>query len=132
MLDIGDGGGGRQGRNVLGGELLPCSLNPVTGYFRDGCCNTDSTDIGLHVVCCRVTQDFLEFSRARGNDLSTPVPEYAFPGLRDGDQWCLCAARWVEAWRAGAAPKVVLAATHERALELIPLALLQEFAIDLH
>lgn len=131
MLDIGDGGG-RRARNVLGGELLPCSLNPVTGYFRDGCCHTDASDLGLHVVCCRVTADFLEFSRSRGNDLSTPMPDFAFPGLQPGDQWCLCAARWVEAWRAGKAPRVVLAATHEKALELIPLPLLQEFASDPH
>ena len=133
MLDPGDaGGGGRQARNVLGGTLLPCSLNPVTGYFRDGCCNTDATDVGLHIVCCRVTAEFLEFSKSRGNDLSTPMPEFGFSGLKPGDQWCLCAARWVEALRADAAPKVVLGATHERTLELIPLPLLQEHSLDLH
>lgn len=131
MLDMGEGGG-RRARNVLGGDLQPCSLNPVTGYFRDGCCNTDASDLGLHVVCCKVTADFLEFSKSRGNDLSTPMPEYGFAGLSPGDQWCLCAARWVEAWRAGMAPKVVLGATHERALEVIPLPLLQEFASDMH
>jgi uncharacterized protein (DUF2237 family) len=102
--------------NVLGGVLLPCSMTPLTGFFRDGCCNTDESDIGLHTVCAEMTEDFLEFSRATGNDLSTPCPEYGFPGLRPGDRWCLCAARWEEARLAGYAPKVVLAATHEATL----------------
>ena len=115
--------------NVLGGELKTCSLQPLTGWYRDGCCNTGRGDHGLHLVCARVTQDFLEFSRSRGNDLITPRPEWRFAGLRPGDRWCLCAARWLEAWRAGVAPPVVLEATHEAALETIPLELLQSFAV---
>ena len=95
-------------RNVLGTELEPCSLDPVTGFFRDGCCNTDEHDRGLHVVCTRVTAEFLEFSRSRGNDLVTPRLEFKFPGLKPGDQWCLCAMRWKEAFEAGLAPPVVL------------------------
>ena len=129
MLDMGDGGG-RSARNVLGTDLLPCSLDPVTGFFRDGCCHTDATDLGRHIICCRVTEAFLQFSAQQGNDLITPVPEYGFPGLKPGDQWCVCAARWIQAWRQNAAPGVVLAATHESALELIPLAVLQKFALD--
>ena len=108
-------------RNVLGRSLQPCSMEPVTGFFRDGCCRTCDEDAGSHTVCIRVTQAFLEFSRARGNDLSTPLPFYGFPGLKPGDQWCLCAARWREALDAGCAPEVVLEATHERALEVCPL-----------
>lgn len=103
-------------RNVLGGVLLPCSMAPLTGWFRDGCCNTDANDAGLHTVCVEMTADFLAFSRERGNDLSTPRPEYGFPGLKPGDRWCLCAARWEEARQAGKAPRVVLAATHEATL----------------
>ncbi len=103
-------------RNVLGGPLLSCSLAPRTGWFRDGCCRTDPRDGGSHTVCARVTADFLAFSAARGNDLSTPRPELGFPGLQPGDQWCLCAPRWAEAFRAGKAPQVVLAATEESAL----------------
>lgn len=103
-------------RNVLGGVLLPCSMAPLTGWFRDGCCNTDANDAGLHTVCVEMTADFLAFSRERGNDLSTPQPEYGFPGLKPGDRWCLCAARWEEARQAGKAPRVVLAATHEATL----------------
>ena len=106
-------------RNVLGTELEPCSLDPVTGFFRDGCCNTDEHDRGLHVVCTRVTAEFLEFSRSRGNDLVTPRLEFNFPGLKPGDQWCLCAMRWKEAFEAGLAPPVVLQATHERALDVV-------------
>ena len=98
--------------NVLGEELASCSEEPLTGYFRDGCCNTEAGDVGSHTVCTRVTADFLEFSRAAGNDLSTPRPEFGFAGLRPGDQWCLCAARWQEALDAGKAPLVVLQATH--------------------
>jgi uncharacterized protein (DUF2237 family) len=107
--------------NVLGTELEPCSLDPLTGFFRDGCCNTDPHDRGLHVVCARMTTEFLEFSRARGNDLVTPRPEFSFPGLKPGDQWCLCAMRWKESFEAGVAPPVVLQATHERALDVATL-----------
>jgi len=107
-------------RNVLGGPLLACSYDPLTGFTRSGCCETGPDDVGRHVVCARVTADFLAFSAARGNDLSTPRPEWRFRGLKPGDRWCLCAARWLEANRAGVAPPVVLEATHEAALEIIP------------
>jgi uncharacterized protein (DUF2237 family) len=117
--------------NVLGEPLVPCSEQPLTGFFRDGCCNTAPEDLGLHVVCVRVTGDFLAFSKARGNDLSTPMPEFGFPGLKPGDQWCLCAARWQEALEAGAAPKVVLTATHAAALKVVKLADLKRYALDL-
>ncbi|WP_372828244.1 DUF2237 family protein [Polaromonas sp.] len=105
--------------NVLGTELVPCSYDPLTGYFRDGCCNTDESDLGSHLVCVRVTADFLAFTAERGNDLSTPRPEYRFAGLRPGDRWCLCANRWREALEAGFAPPVVLESTHIRALEFV-------------
>ena len=117
--------------NVLGEELASCSENPLTGYYRDGCCNTESADQGSHTVCVRVTTEFLEFSRARGNDLSTPHAEFGFPGLRHGDQWCLCAARWKEAMVAGAAPMVVLQATHAASLRIVKLADLKRHAVDL-
>jgi uncharacterized protein (DUF2237 family) len=117
--------------NVLGEPLVPCSENPLTGFFRDGCCNTSPEDMGRHVVCIKVTREFLEFSRSRGNDLSTPLPEYGFPGLRPGDQWCLCAPRWQEALEAGAAPRVVLQATHAAALRIVQLADLKKYALDL-
>jgi len=117
--------------NVLGEPLVPCSVDPVTGFFRDGCCNTSAEDFGLHTVCVRVTAEFLEFSRSRGNDLTTPHTEFGFPGLRPGDQWCLCAARWQEALDAGAAPRVVLQATHAATLRVVKLANLKEYAIDL-
>lgn len=107
--------------NVLGGDLVPCGLEPVTGFFRDGCCRTGPGDVGLHVVCAVVTSDFLQFSLARGNDLITPAPHYGFPGLRPGDRWCLCAARWKEALEAGVAPPVVLEATHFSALAYVSL-----------
>jgi uncharacterized protein len=116
--------------NVLGQPLQPCSMDPLTGYFRDGCCRTDASDRGLHVVCVVVSAEFLEFSRARGNDLSTPQPEYGFPGLQPGDRWCLCAARWLEAWQAGMAPFVVLEATHLNALGVVDLEQLRLFAIE--
>jgi uncharacterized protein (DUF2237 family) len=106
-------------RNVVGGELLPCSADPVTGFYRDGCCATGSDDIGSHTVCAVVTAAFLEFSAGVGNDLSTPRPEWGFPGLSPGDRWCVCAARWLEAREAGCAPAVVLGATHERALDVV-------------
>ncbi|MGL6278458.1 MAG: DUF2237 family protein [Gaiella sp.] len=107
--------------NVVGGDLLPCSVAPLTGFFRDGCCATGPEDVGSHTVCVVTTDAFLEFSVAAGNDLSTPRPEWGFPGLRPGDRWCVCAARWLEAHRAGVAPPVVLAATHRRALEIVPI-----------
>jgi uncharacterized protein (DUF2237 family) len=119
-----------QPRNVLGGPLLPCSVAPLTGFFRDGCCNTGPGDLGLHVVCAEMTTEFLAFSRARGNDLSTPRPEFGFAGLRPGDRWCLCAARWEEARLAGLAPPVLLEATHAIALEVVELAHLQAHAVD--
>lgn len=115
-------------RNVLGGTLVPCSMDPLTGWYRDGCCNTDDADRGLHTVCAVMTAEFLAFTRARGNDLSTPVPEYDFPGLKPGDRWCLCVTRWVEAFNAGQAPPVVLEATHLHALEFVPLETLQAYA----
>lgn len=117
--------------NVLGEPLAPCSEEPLTGFFRDGCCNTAPEDLGRHVVCCRVTADFLAFSKSRGNDLSTPHPEFGFPGLQPGDQWCLCAARWQEALEAGMAPRVVLQATHAAALKVVKLADLKKHALDL-
>ena len=121
----------RDRRNVLGEPLAPCSTAPLTGFFRNGCCDTGPEDSGLHVICAQVTAEFLEFSRRRGNDLITAVPAFRFPGLKPGDRWCLCAARWREALRAGVAPPVVLAATHERALELVTLDELKRHAIDL-
>jgi uncharacterized protein (DUF2237 family) len=121
----------RAARNVLGERLEICSLKPMTGFFRDGCCDTSRKDIGSHTVCVVVTAPFLEFSKSRGNDLSTPVPEFAFPGLREGDRWCLCAPRWQEAFEAGQAPRVVLRATHEGALDHCALADLKRFAVDL-
>ncbi|WP_027467971.1 DUF2237 family protein [Deefgea rivuli] len=116
--------------NVLGQELKPCSFDPLTGFFRDGCCRTDETDIGEHIVCVVLSTKFLSFSQQRGNDLSTPRPEYGFAGLKAGDQWCLCATRWLEALQAGAAPQIVLAATHENILDLISLETLVEYGID--
>jgi uncharacterized protein len=116
--------------NVLGGPLLACSYAPLTGFFRTGCCETSAEDVGRHVVCIKATREFLEFSRSAGNDLSTPRPQFRFAGLKPGDRWCLCAARWLEAYRAGVAPGVVLAATHRAALEIVPLELLREYALE--
>ena len=116
-------------KNVLGTDLQDCSLDPVTGFYRDGCCNTGSEDGGVHVICVRVTDDFLAFSKAQGNDLSTPMPAYGFQGLRDGDQWCLCAARWKDAFDAGMAPGLVLEATHAAMLEWATLAELKTHAV---
>lgn len=116
--------------NVLGQPLQPCSFDPLTGFFRDGCCHTGPGDHGLHTVCTQVTAEFLRFSQAAGNDLSTPVPDYHFPGLKPGDQWCLCVTRWQEALAAGCAPQVVLAATHLSALEFVALEDLQRHALD--
>ena len=118
--------------NVLGEPLEGCSEEPMTGFFRDGCCNTSDEDLGSHTVCVEVTREFLEFSRFRGNDLSTPVPEFGFPGLKSGDRWCLCAARWLEAQQHGMAPRVMLRGTHQRALEIVSLDLLKEYAADLN
>ena len=117
-------------RNVLGGDLRPCSADPLTGFYRNGCCDTGGDDAGVHVVCARMTAEFLRFSKARGNDLSTPVPEYEFPGLRPGDRWCVVAVRWLQAYQAGAAAGVVLAATNARALEIVPLEALRQNAVD--
>ena len=119
-------------KNVLGGPLADCSRRPMTGFFRDGCCNTSEDDRGSHTVCVVATAEFLLFSKSRGNDLSTPMPEFAFEGLKPGDRWCLCAARWQEALEAGKAPLVVLTATHERALEVCKLADLKRHAIDMN
>jgi uncharacterized protein (DUF2237 family) len=115
--------------NVLGQSLQSCSQKPMTGFFRDGSCRTCHEDTGIHTVCAVMTDEFLSFSKSRGNDLSTPMPQYNFPGLRAGDQWCLCAGRWVEAFKAGAAPKVNLAATHEETLAIVGLDILKRFAI---
>ena len=115
--------------NVLGEELVPCSYDPLTGYFRDGCCHTDDTDLGAHVICARMTAEFLAFSKAQGNDLSTPRPDLAFPGLKEGDRWCLCAGRWKEALDAGMAPQVMLEATHEEMLAVVPLGVLKDHAL---
>jgi len=113
-------------KNVLGTELVPCSYDPLTGYFRDGCCNTDDSDLGSHLVCVRVTAEFLAFSALRGNDLSTPQPDYRFAGLKPGDRWCLCANRWREALEAGFAPPVILESTHSKALEFVTIAQLEK------
>jgi hypothetical protein len=115
-------------KNVLGTELVPCSMDPLTGYFRDGCCRTNEDDEGRHVICARVTEAFLEYSLTRGNDLISPRPEFDFPGLMPGDKWCLCAQRWKEAFLAECAPRVVLEGTHEKALEIVALKDLQACA----
>lgn len=117
-------------RNVLGGELVPCSLRPRTGFFRNGCCETGPEDTGLHTVCAVMTAEFLAFSRSAGNDLSTPQPLMGFPGLKPGDRWCLCAPRWKEALDAGVAPPIVLEATHEETLAIAPLGLLKTHAVE--
>ena len=117
-------------KNVLGRPLAPCSNSPRTGFYRDGCCNTGPEDLGLHVICVQVTADFLAYSREHGNDLSTPVPEHGFAGLRPGDRWCVCAGRWREAFEAGHAAPVVLSATHEETLAIVPLEVLKRHAID--
>jgi uncharacterized protein (DUF2237 family) len=111
--------------NVLGTALVPCSYDPLTGYFRDGCCNTDENDRGSHVICAKVSQEFLDFSLRQGNDLITPRPEYRFQGLKAGDRWCLCALRWKQAFEAGVAPKVILESTHIHALDYVTLEQLQ-------
>jgi uncharacterized protein (DUF2237 family) len=118
-----------QNLNVLGGPLIPCSVDPLTGFYRDGKCNVGPDDIGCHAVCCVVTAEFLAFSRAAGNDLSTPMPFYGFPGLKPGDRWCVCAGRWKEALDAGYACPVVLEATSEAALQYVSRSILEEYAV---
>ena len=120
----------REDKNVIGGRLLPCSVSPRTGFYRDGCCNTGPEDVGMHVVCVQMTEPFLDFSREHGNDLSTPVPEHDFPGLAPGDRWCVCVARWREAFDAGVAPPVVLTATHEETLAVVTLDALKRHAVQ--
>jgi uncharacterized protein (DUF2237 family) len=117
-------------RNVLGTKLIPCCTDPLTGYFRDGLCRTGAMDTGTHVVCAQVTEEFLSFTKRRGNDLSTPIPRWQFPGLKPGDKWCLCISRWLVAEEAGLAPPVVLEATHRKALEYVSLALLEKYALQ--
>jgi len=119
-----------QARNVLGTELKTCSTEPMTGWYRDGCCNTGPGDLGLHTVCAQMTREFLEFSYAMGNDLITPCPEFDFPGLAPGDRWCVCVMRWIEAYEAGCAPPVDLEATHISALEFVDLEVLKAHALD--
>ena len=119
-----------QSVNVLGETLEPCSMEPLTGFYRNGCCDTGPGDRGSHTVCAVMTAEFLAFSKARGNDLSTPRPQFGFQGLKPGDQWCLCAARFLEAWKAGQAPRVKLTATHRAALEIVPIEALRERALE--
>ena len=118
--------------NIFDEPLQTCGENPATGFFRDGCCNTSTEDLGSHTVCVELTREFLEFSRFRGNDLSTPRPEFGFPGLKPGDRWCLCAARWLEAHENGIAPRVYLQRTHRRALDTVRLSTLRAYAADLN
>jgi uncharacterized protein (DUF2237 family) len=119
-------------RNILGETLLPCGTDPMTGFYRDGCCDTGPEDVGSHTVCVAVTEDFLVYTRSVGNDLSTPQPAFGFPGLKAGDRWCLCASRWLQAYDAGQAPRVYVQATHEAALRVIPLETLTAMAADLN
>lgn len=116
-------------KNVLGTSLETCGMDPLTGFYRDGCCNTDYDDVGIHVICARMTREFLEFSQRNGNDLVTPAPEVGFAGLKPGDRWCLCAGRWKEALDAGVAPPVILEATHEEAIAVVPLEFLERYAV---
>ncbi len=116
-------------KNVLGTSLETCGMDPLTGFYRDGCCNTDYDDVGIHVICARMTREFLEFSQRNGNDLVTPAPEAGFAGLKPGDRWCLCAGRWKEALDAGVAPPVILEATHEEAIAVVPLESLERYAV---
>lgn len=117
-------------RNVIGGELETCCTSPMTGFYRDGTCSTGAGDLGAHIVCAKMTKEFLAFTKSRGNDLSTPVPAFNFPGLKPGDRWCLCASRWKEALDAGVAPPVVLSATHASAVEYVSLDELKQHALD--
>lgn len=119
-------------KNILGEDLIPCGLDPITGFYRDGCCDTGPEDQGSHTVCVAVTDDFLEYTRSVGNDLSTPIAAYEFPGLKDGDKWCLCASRWLQAHNAGRAPRVYVRSTHAMALRIIPLKTLTSMAADLN
>ncbi len=119
-----------EARNVLGGELVPCSLDPVTGFYRNGCCETGPHDTGLHTVCAVMSEAFLAYSKSMGNDLTTPQLAYGFPGLKPGDRWCLCAPRWKEALDAGMAPQLVLESTHEETLAICPLGVLKDFAVS--
>ena len=119
-------------KNVFGETIELCCENPITGFFRDGFCHTDERDEGVHTVCVSMTKDFLEFSLSQGNDLSTPRPEFGFPGLKEGDSWCLCAERWAEAYEANKAPKLFLKKTNYRTLDIVPMELLKNFAIDLN
>ena len=128
VRDLAHGEGEEAARNVLGGLLQPCSFEPATGFFRDGHCNTCSQDRGSHTVCAIMTAEFLQFSKSRGNDLTTPVPQYDFSGLKPGDHWCLCAGRWLEANQAGKAPQVSLEATNQAALSIVPLETLEQHA----
>lgn len=118
--------------NVFGEKLIACSHDPITGFFRDGCCNTNDQDFGSHTICIETSETFLEFSRFKGNDLSTPVPEFGFAGLKAGDRWCLCASRWLEAHEQGMAPKVHLTRTHKKALDIVPMTILRQYAADLN
>mgnify|MGYP000259137899 CR=1 FL=1 len=118
--------------NVFGEKLIPCSTDPVTGFFRDGCCNTHESDAGSHTVCVEVSKEFLEYSRFKGNDLSTPMPDFGFPGLKPGDAWCLCASRWLESYNDEMAPRVFLQRTHKKALDIVPMELLNKYAKDLN
>lgn len=118
--------------NVFGEKLIACSQDPLTGFFRDGCCNTNDQDFGSHTICIEATEAFLEFSRFKGNDLSTAVPEFGFAGLKAGDRWCLCASRWLEAHEQGMAPRVHLTRTHQKALDIVPLDVLRSYAADLN
>ena len=117
--------------NIFNEPLEACNLDPVTGFFRSGCCETSEQDTGSHTVCAIMTEEFLKFSKSKGNDLSTPVPAFDFPGLNSGDRWCLCAARWLEAYEAGSAPSIIARATHRRALEIIPMEVMKEFSLDI-
>ena len=119
-------------KNVFGEEIETCCESPITGFFRDGFCHTDDTDKGVHTICVSMTEDFLEFSKSKGNDLSTPRPEFNFPGLKEGDGWCLCAERWVEAYEVSMAPKLYIKRTNLRTLDIVPLEILKKFAIDLN
>ena len=119
-------------KNVFGEEIETCCESPITGFFRDGFCHTDDTDEGVHTICVSMTEDFLEFSKSKGNDLSTPRPEFNFPGLKEGDSWCLCAERWVEAYEVSMAPKLYIKRTNLRTLDIVPLEILKKFAIDLN
>lgn len=119
-------------KNIFGEKLIACGMDPVTGFYRNGCCDTGPQDAGSHTVCVAVTDEFLSFTKSAGNDLSTPAPQYGFPGLKAGDRWCLCASRWFEAYKAGHAPRVYVQSTHEAALRIIPLDVLTKMAVDLN